>query len=345
MADKNIRQIETFTPVLSDTGVRRLMPIGLTTVAYHFRLTGTLTNAVAVATILEDSPYGFIRSLQLVLNSNFPLFGQGLHGRFYNFWTRYATKTAPRVTAPLAAIGASNFVAEWSMFLGQPDLLPPLDRAFWMDTRLLARVEHVYDFGGSVDVATPGGGGTAVVSALSLTISAEEVADRGGPQSKMQFSRLLQAITATGVQNVPQGGLPSLGQAYRAIALHFTSANADPIRATSDDTVLTDVTLIGDNLKRYWDATRYESLRAENKVLRSLEAMPAGWLVLDRAKAGTLGDVLFTNRIRSLIHTLNVAAAPANAFVEVYPITPLIVVPAGNAGGVRTDTGRLLRTR
>lgn len=328
MAEKNIRTIETFTPVALDTGVRRQMPLGQTEVAFHFRLTGTLTVGVAVATILEDSPYGFIRSLQCVLNSNFPLFGQGLHGRFYSFWTRWATRTAARVTAPSGAVGASNFVAEWSMYFGQADLLPPNDRAFWLDTRLLARVEHVYDFGQATDVATAGGGGTVALSNLLLAVSSEEVADRGGPASKMQFSRILQPISATGLQNFPQGGLPTLGQAYRALAYHFVSGNADPIRATSDDTILTDVSLVGDNLKRYWDAVRYENLRAENKTLRSLETMPAGWAVLDRAKAGTLGDILFTNRIRSLINTFNVGAAPANTFVEIFPITPLIVLPA-----------------
>lgn len=328
MARKILRQIETFTPVAGETGVRRRMPLGMTLAAYHLRLTGTLTVGVAAATILEDSPFGFIRSMQVMLNNSFPLSGDGMHGRIYFFLNRYQRGTSPRVTAPLAAVGASNFVAEWSHYFGQPDLVPPLDSAFWLDSRLLANLELVFNFGQAADVATAGGGGTVALSNLALTIWAEEVADVGGPTSRMQINRLANAVSATGQQSFPTQGLPSLGPAYRAVALHFTSGNADPIRATSDDTILTDATLIGDNIVRHVDAARYESIRGDNKLTRSLETMPAGWAVLDFARSATLRDIILTARTRNLQLLLNIGAAPANTFVEIVPLTPLLAVRA-----------------
>lgn len=318
-ARKVPRAVDTFTPTESQT-VRRRMPIGLTTARYIIRFTGTLTVGVAVATILEDSPLGFIRNLELSLNGSFPL--RSWDARAARFWNVYQQKTAPVLTAPSGAIGASNFVAEFTVDLEQVDLLPPNDRSFWLDTRRYSSVELVWTFGAAADVATLGGGGTVALSALSIEVLADEVADLGGPASRMQASRQQQALTATGDTDIQ---LPALGPLYRAVALHFTSGNADPIRATSDDTILTSATLIGDNILRHVDAARYRNIRSENKGIAQAETFPAGWAVLDFAKAKHLADLVRTERTRQLILRLNVAAVPANTFVQTYPINALLL--------------------
>lgn len=320
-ARKVPRRVDVFTPVASQT-IRRRMPIGLTTARYLIRFTGTLTVGVAVATILEDSPLGFIRNIELVLNGSFPL--RSIDARAAFFFNRYQQKTSPVLTAPSGAIGASNFVAEFSIDLEQLDLLPPNDRAFWLDTRRYSSVELVYTFGADADVATPGGGGTAVLSALNIEVMADEVADLGGPASRMQHTRMVQAIAATGDLDVQ---LPALGPLYRAVALHFTSANADPIRATSDDTILSNATLIGDNILRHVDQAAYRQIRSENKQVSQSETYPAGWAVLDFAKKQHLADLVRTERTRQLVLRLNIAAAPANTFVQVYPMNALLLRP------------------
>lgn len=327
MARKLFRQVDQFTPVAGDTGVRRRMPLGSTLSKYVVRLTGTSTVGVAVATNLEDTPYGFIKRCDVVLNGSFPLMGN-VHGRSYFAWNRFMNGTPPQFTAPATAIGASSFVAEYEIPFAQRDLLPPIDSGFWLDTRLQSSVELVFDFGVAADVQTAGGGGTVALSALQITIFAEEIADVGGPTSRMQFQRQLVSLTATGVQDIPAGGLPTLGPAYRQILLHYVSGNTDPIRATSDDTILTDVSLIGDNIVRHVDSSPYRLVRSDNKNLYNIETMPAGWAVLDFARSRTLRDILLTNRTRSLILRQNIAAVPANTFVEIYPINPLLVVRA-----------------
>lgn len=322
-ARKQPRQVDAFAPTASQT-IRRRMPLGLTVGRYMVRFTGTLTNAVAVATILEDSPLGFIRNIELSLNGSFPL--KSWDARAQWFWNRFQHGAVPTVTAPAAAIGASNFVAEFFIDLEEQDLLPPQDRAFWLDTRRYANVELVWTFGADADVATPGGGGTAVLSALNVVISADEVADAGGLLSQMQTSRMQQALTATGDFDLQ---LPALGQMYRAILLHYTSGNVDPIRATSDDTILNTVSLIADNALRHYDAVPYRQVRQENKQTKHLEALPAGWAVLDFAKQKHLADLVRTERTRQLILRQNIAAVPANTFVQVYPVNARIARPRG----------------
>lgn len=327
MSRKIFRLVDSFTPVESQTGVRRTMPLGTTVSRYLVRLTGTLTVGVAAATILEDSPYGFILNQDTILNGSFPLHSSD--GRGYFFLNRIQQQTPPRTTAPLAAVGASNFVAEYTLDFGQLDLVPPLDSAFWNDTRLLSRLELVFNFGAAADVATLGGGGTVALSNLLIQIFSEEIADVGGPASRMQLSRLQQAIVATGDLDIQ---LPALGPAYRWLLLHYTSGNASPIRATSDDTILNNISLIGDNVVRHFDQLPYQPGRADNKLLYHVETMPAGWLALDFARSRTLRDILLTNRTRQLILRQNIAAAPANSFVQIYPVNALLVVRRNGNG-------------
>lgn len=330
MARKLLRLADSFTPTESQE-VRRPMPLGTTLAGYVIRLTGTLTVGVAAATVLEDSPYGFIRNMAVILNGSFPL--QSADARFYFFSNRQMHGTPPRVTAPAGAVGASNFVAEFRIPFSQYDLQPPLDSAWWLDTRLLNRLELVYNFGAAVDVATAGGGGTVALSNLAIRVFAEEIADVGGPASRMQVARSQQQITATGDLDLQ---IPALGQAYRGIALHFTSGNADPIRATSDDTIMNTYSLIGDNVVRHYDATPYETMRSDSKTLYHVEVWPAGWVFIDYARSKTLRDILITSKTRQLIQRLNIAAAPANTFVQFYPLNALILVRAG----MRRNGGR-----
>ncbi len=321
MPRRILRQVDTFAPVNS-TPFRRAMPLGTTVVSYPMRLTGTYTNPAGGVVLLEDSPYGYIRGLDIMLNGSFPL-RSALHGRSYFFFNRMQYATPPQFTAPATGASAvTSIVAELKADMGQPELLPPLDSSFWLDTRLLSRLELVFTFGADQDIATGAG---ATITAQSLTVYAEEVADAGGITSKMQEIRLRSTIGSTGLLDFP-GGIPALGPAYRAFALHFVSGNADEIRATSDDTILTDASLVGDNVVRYWDAGQYRSIRQDNKISFAFEAMPAGWAVLDFARSKTLRDLLLTARTRSLNLRLNIGAAPANAIVEVYPFNALLVV-------------------
>lgn len=321
MPRRILRQVDTFTPVNSQ-GARRPMPLGTTVASYVVRLTGTYTNPAGGVVLLEDSPYGYIRGLDVLVNGSFPL-RANLHGRSYFFFNRMQYTTPPQFTAPATGASAVTAIfAEFKVDMGQPELIPPLDSAFWMDTRLLSRLELIFTFGADQDIATGAG---ATITLQSLTVYAEEIADAGGITSKMQQIRLRSTIGATGLLDFP-GGIPALGPAYRAFALHFTSGNADEIRATSDDTVLTDASLIGDNVVRYWDAGQYRSIRQDNKIAFANEIFPPGWMVLDFARSKTLRDLLLTARTRSLNLRLNIGAAPANAIVEVYPFNALLVV-------------------
>lgn len=317
MARKVPRRVDVFTPVDSQT-IRRRMPIGLTTARYLIRFTGTHTVTMA-QTILEDSPLGYIRNIELVLNGSFPLRSIDARGAF--FLNRYQQKTQPTLTPSAGGVGTTNFVAEFSLDLEQLDLLPPNDRAFWLDTRRYSSVELVYSFGTVADIAS---GGAGSLSALNIEVLADEVADLGGPASRMQHTRMVQAIAATGDLDIQ---LPALGPLYRAIALHFTSGTADPIRATSDDTVLSNATLIGDNILRHVDQAAYRQIRSENKQVAQAETYPAGWAVLDFAKKQHLADLVRTERTRQLVLRLNIAAAPANTFVQTYPINALLLRP------------------
>lgn len=328
------RPIRTYTPVNSQEERTRL-PLGASILGYRLRFTGTLTVGVAAATILEDSPLGYLRNIQLVVGGSFPL---RVHdARFVNFWNRLQYGAPNRITAPSGAVGASNFTAEVIVSLEQPDLLAALGlkRGFILDSRPLGSLELVVTPGVDADVATPGGGGTAVLSALSIQITEMAAQDVAGVLSRMQIARIQQAISATGSQDLPL--MPGAGVAYRAFALHFTSGNADPIRATSDDTVLTDLTVIDSRGVRYLDAVPYEQLRAQNKRTYGLETIPAGFVVADFAQDHTLDDLLFTFGIQNVTVRMNVGAAPANTFVQAYPINALLVPargvgPAGRGG-------------
>jgi hypothetical protein len=324
MPRKLLSQVDAFAPTDSQQ-VRRRLRLGATISRYLIRFTGNLV-VTATATLAEDAPLGYLRSVDLVLNGGFPL--RSLDARGIRFLNTVQQETPPQLTAPSGAIGTTAFVGEISIDLAQVDLLPPLDSYFWMDSTLLSGLELVFTFGAVADIILTG---TATLTALNVVIYAEEVADYGGVTSRIQISRIQQAIAATGDLDLQ---LPALGPVYRGLAAHFTSANADPIRATSDDTILNTISVIADNLLRHIDSAPYRMVRADNKMLYALETMPAGWIFLDWARSKTVNDLLATGRTRQLTVRLNIAAAPANSFVQLYPMNGLLV----------TDrSGRLVR--
>ncbi len=334
------RAVTTFTPTDSTQDRQHArMPLGATIQAYRIRFTGTLTVGVAVATILEDSPLGYLRSVDLVLGGGFPL---RVHdARFVRVLNTMQYGAAPRITAPAGAIGATNFAAELTVDLWQPDLRASigLDRAFWLDSRVLSSLELVPTFGVAADVATAGGGGTVALSNLSFQVTAQEVLDQGGLLSRMQILRqVVQAVPAAGVLDLQpfSGG----GVVYRGFWIHATShaTLTDPNRQTSDDTIVGDVSVVDSRGIRLTDAVPWEQLRAETKRAYGFETVPAGWVFVDFAKAHHLADLWDTRGAQAVQMRFTIAAAPANSFLQVYPMVALLrrraSAPAA-AGGAR----------
>lgn len=308
------RIVDQFVPVV-DTPARRPMPLGTTVARYLIRVTGSLTVGVAVATILDDSPYGLIKSVDLVVNGGKPL--RAHPARFLGIaWNPFQFGTGKRSTAPSGAVGTTAFMAEFEIDLAQWDIYG-LERYFVLDTRLYSSVELVYNIGNAADVATLGGGGSVSLSNLLIQTFAEDIADVGGFASRVEIRRLPQTIGATGALTI--NTLPALGAIYRAIVLHTVSGNADPIRGTDDDTVITDVSLKAGSVVHF-DKVPWEQLRANNKAIAGLETMPAGWGVLDFAPNHNLEELLRTARARQLLLELTIGAAPANTWLEVYPV-------------------------
>lgn len=308
------RPVITFAPT-DGSQIRQPMPLGSMIAGYKVRFTGNLVVTVA-ATLREDAPLNYLKSVDLVLGGSFPL---RVHdARFINFWNRYTRGTANRVNAPAVGVGTNAFSAEFIVDLTDPSLHKALYRAMLLDTRPLSRVELVFTTGAVADLISAG---TATLSALSIQITALEWPELAGILSRQQVGFTQQAISATGVLDLPPftGG----GTTYRALAMHFTSGNADPVQATSDDTILADATLIDSRGLRYWDAEPYEQIRAENKRLRQLETMPAGWVVLDANPFDDFSDLIQTRGFQNLTLRLNIAAAPANSIVRVYPVVIL----------------------
>jgi hypothetical protein len=318
------RLVVSFAPTLNLAGQRQPLPLGLMAVGYKIRATGTLTVGSAAVTLVEDSPYGLISQAQLVLGGSYPL--RQADARFWRFWNRYQHFTDNRFTQPSpAAAAVTNFVAEFSIDIEQPELLPPLDRAFWMDSRRLARVEMVFDVGGDGDVTSVNTGTANAFSALNIQVRSKEIQDRAGITSRMQLTRNFYPSLATGDNDMQ---LTALGAAYRAIILHFVSGNATYNRATSDDTFGNTVTLAGDQI-RYWDAVPYSTLQQEDKQQSEIEAWPPGFVVLDAARSRNLQDLVQTGNRRSLVLRTNLTSVPSNAQIGVYLANVILVASSG----------------
>lgn len=328
--------IRTYTPVDNQLESTRLR-IGASILGYRIRFTGNLVVTVA-ATIAEDAPLGYLRQVNLLLGGSFPL---RVHdARFVQFWNHMQYSSANRRTAPSGVVGTTAFLAEVILPLEQPDLLSALGykRGFMLDTRPLGSLELQITPGTVSDIITAG---TATLSALSINITELSAQDAAGVLSRMQIARVRATVPATGQQDLPL--FTGRGVAYRGFALHFTSGNANEFAATSDDTILTDLSVIDARGVRYLDAVAYEQLRAQNKRTYGIETIPAGWVLADFAQDHTLDDLLFTRGIENVLVRMNVGAAPANSIVQAYPINALLVA-ARNApqAGAR---GRMLGVR
>jgi hypothetical protein len=334
MARKILRQHDAFSGTVNiadSSTLRRRMPLGTTLARYFCRFTGSfVVGTAALTSVNEDAPYGYLRSIDTVLNSSFPLRGN-VSGRGHFFLNRIQYGTPPQFTAPPVGTGTTAIVAEFSIDYGQPDLASPLDAAFWMDSRLLSSLELVWTFGVAnsavasaiTDIGVNSGTSTQVLNTPAIVVYGEEVADAGGFLSRMQITRIKQAIAATGNLDVQ---LPALGPAYRGIAIHYTSGSGNEFQNTSDDTVDTDVSLLADNVVRHLDAAPYRAVRQDNKITYSVETMPAGWEFLDFARSHNLRDLIYTSRTRQLVLRINVGAAPAGAVAEIFPLNALLVV-------------------
>lgn len=322
-----------FVPTNGQLGFRQRLKLGITVMKYLIRLTGTFTVGTNAVIVLEDSPYGYFRNLQLVLGGSFPLRSHDARaGRFLN---RMQHGTDNLFVAPNAAAAAvTSVAAELTLDLEQPDLLPPLDRAFWLDSRRVANLEMVFDFGNQDDITTPNSGGTAnTFTVPQVTISSKQVQDEGGPLSRMQIAKIAQqAITAVGDQ--PDVLITALGPAYRGLLFHFVSQAAspsgvtDPLRESSDDSIPNTFTIITDNI-RYLDQRPYLSLRQEMKQNYMFENLPPGWALVDFARSHIVRDVLQTGNRRTVAVRVNAAAAPTGATMFVYPMNSIILTSAG----------------
>jgi hypothetical protein len=339
------RLAATLVPTLSQPGQRIPLPLGIMAAKYTVRLTGTYnSNSGGGATNVvpyEDSPYNLLSQVQLVLSGSFPLRQHDF--RFLRFLNRIQNGTDDRFTAPNGtASTASNFVAEGTIDLEQHDLIPPLDRAFWLDTRRLSRLEAVFDVQGALQLAPAGGGATApTITSPQIVVTTKEVQDRGGPTSRMQETRMQYPALAVGDNDL---SLTALGPAYRGIAIHALSGSAtatlvggsaatytDPNIMSSDDTIVNTVSLIADNI-RLVDQKPWATIQQENKGTFQQETWPAGWAVLDFAKSKNLQDIVQTGNRRTLTLRINIASLPTNPVLVVYPLSAIILTT--QQGGV-----------
>ncbi len=310
------RNVFTLVSPTENAQTRQRLPLGTTYQTLRIRLNGSLVVTTA-GTIIEDAPQGYLRSLDLVLGGSNPL---RVHdARMIAVLNQLQSGgAAPRLTTPSGGVGTTTFVAELFVDLWQPDLLYGLPRTFWLDTRYVSSSELVITLGGPATIMS---GGAATTSGVNLAADLVEVLNRGGLLSRMQILRqVVQPVTATGTLDLQPfaGG----GVQYRGFLIHATSGNADPNLAASDDTVITDTTLFESGGLRIVDAVPYERLRNEmrrNYNLRSSD-LHAGWEMVDFAKEHHLDDRLDSRGAQNLTMRFTIGAAPANAFLQVYPL-------------------------
>lgn len=338
------RSISTFTDITAGrTGDIRNLQLGLTVVRYKLRLTLTYTQGNANGALQADSPYSFLKNVQLQLGGSSPL--RNADGRFWKWWNQIQRKGTPtNFTAPSAsANAATSVVAEMFMDLAQPDMIPGLSEAYKMDTREQATVSLIFDWGQPSDLATTGGGTAGTITSPQMVINEVDDPVFTGPSSRRQITKQQYQSASLGAGDNDMQ-VPVRGVAYRGIALSFRSANADPNLAAGDDTFANTISLIGDNNFKYVDAAKYATIQQENKAnYEMVNGWPAGWILLDFAKYGTLSQHLITKQIKNpLILRVNLnSALPANPQVLVYLINDVIVIrqQAGARPAGRTLAG------
>lgn len=343
MALDTERPILTFTDVTAGrTGDIRNLQLGLTVVRYKVRFTGTYTQGNQNGALNADSPYGFIKNVQFQLGGASPL--RNTDSRFLKFWNQIQRQgVANNFTAPsIVANAATSIVAEFFMDMAQPDMIPGLDRAYELDTREQSTVSMIFDWGAATDIATSPGT-AATVTSPQVVVSEVDDPIFTGPSSRRQITK--QQYQSAGLSSGDNDmQIAARGPAYRAIVLSFRSAATDPNDAAGDDTFANTISLIGDNNFKYIDAAKYQALQQENKATYNMQGgWPAGWVILDYAKQGTLRQLLVTRRVKNPL-TLRVnllSSLPANPQVLVYLVNDVIVIrkaAQGRAAG-RTLAG------
>lgn len=338
-------QVLQWVPNLGQANDRQRLPLGVTVARYHVKVSFTVTIGTMAATLVTDSPYNIIKRAQLILNGGKPL--RVAEGRFYKWINGVQHLNAEPFTAPAVTANAVTPTSfEFDIDLEQDDLLAPNDRAFWMDTRLLSAADLVIDWGTVTDIVNNGGGTADAITVPQVTVTAEEVADAGGAASQLQQTEQQASITTTGNIDIQ---IPALGPAYRGLAIFARSGNADPNKGIWDDTIVGNVSLIGDNTVRYLDQVLWGQLQSINKQRYPIVGgWQAGSALIDFARDGTLRDILLTAARKQLILRLNIAATPANSWVLVYPLNDILVLatPPGQTKAVPARTGgRLAVTR
>jgi hypothetical protein len=325
------RQVLQFSDITAGrTGdIRSNMPLGIAVTRYKLRFTGTFLMGAAPGALQPDSPFTFLKNLQLQLGGGFPL--RNADGRFWKFWnTIQRSGVVPDFVAPSVAGNAQTSISFVTLMdMVQSDLNPPLDRAFVFDTRLVSGVSPVFDWGQATDIAT----GASSLTSPQMTIVEVDAADVRGAASRVQVSRQQVSSGNIVANSTFDVYIASQGPAYRAIVLSARSGNADPNLGVGDDTIVTAVSLIGDNAVRYYDLAPWTQIQNENKVVYGMiNGWPAGWVVLDFAKDRTLRNLLLTQNRKQLVLRLTFASSlPSNPFVNVYPVNDILVVARSQA--------------
>jgi len=139
------------------------------------RVTGTLTVGVAEAALVEDGVLNIIRTIRVTKASR-PVLQFGLGdallsgGKLLSVWDRFWYQELPTVNQP--AVGVATNAFDYSVFLPfrfSENLFRGAQPRDGLDAGCIRRdgerIDVEIDFGVDTDVATPGGGGTAVVAA------------------------------------------------------------------------------------------------------------------------------------------------------------------------------------
>ena len=321
-------QVLQWIPNMGQANDRQKLPLGVTVARYHCRFTGTLTVGTNAVTPFADSPYGVFHRIQLILNGGKPL--RVAEGRFNKWLNNVQHGVSEPFTVPNGTGGAATAIkAEFDIDLEQDDLLAPNDRAFWMDTRLLSALDLSIDWGGVNDIVPANTGGIAnTLTSPQMTVTAEEITDAGGPSSQLQQTEQQASVAATGNLDIQ---IPALGPAYRGLAIFARSGNADPNLGNWDDTVVSTVSLIGDNTVRYMDQVAWAQLQSMNQVRYTPQGgtWQAGSALIDFARDGTLRDLLLTAARKQLVLRLNIGSvANGNVWILVYPLNDVLVLAA-----------------
>lgn len=137
-------------------------------------LTGNLVNGVAAAAaIINEAPQRLIRRVALKADGETMQVWEG--GMLFAFWAMLNGVAADR-QAPVVGVGTQPFRAMIPLCFeairtGNPSMT-------YLVTRRFLNLQLEVTWGTDTDIATPGGGGTSVVSAVNLDVVSDELMNR-----------------------------------------------------------------------------------------------------------------------------------------------------------------------